>query len=426
MRGKHVLLVLFAVTVAVAPAGAQEPADSLVAELARLRARLDSLEQLIDRLSREGRDTTGTGGELAALRAAAQRAAAGQAPPAPQASRTSSLSILNPEISVTGDFVGAYVDPAGESGAASATPREFEFSFQSALDPYTRTKIFLTREADFPIAGAEEEEEEEEEHGSGVEVEEAYLYWVGLPGGIGLKLGKFRQEVGLYNRWHTHALFEVERPLAVRELLGEDGLIQTGASVQLPAVRTGRGTHTLTLETTTASNEALFDASGQLSHLGRFTTFWDAGRSVYFQLGATGVIGRNTEADFVSRLVGIDAQFRWAPPNRRMDTDLQLKGEWYFAERETAGVPVRAKGGYGQANFRFARQWVIGTRVDWVDPYDPAPNLLQVAPSISWWQSEWVRLRLQYMALRPEGGALNHTLLFQVVWAMGPHKHETY
>ena len=33
---------------------------------------------------------------------------------------------------------------------------------------------------------------------------------------------------------------------------------------------------------------------------------------------------------------------------------------------------------------------------------------------------------LQYHYLRPAGGAGNHTLLLQTVWAMGPHKHESY
>jgi len=60
--------------------------------------------------------------------------------------------------------------------------REVEFSFQSALDPYAKTKIFLS-------AGTE-----------GVEVEEAYLYWTGLPGGFRIDLGRFRQQVGELNR----------------------------------------------------------------------------------------------------------------------------------------------------------------------------------------------------------------------------------
>jgi len=37
-----------------------------------------------------------------------------------------------------------------------------------------------------------------------------------------------------------------------------------------------------------------------------------------------------------------------------------------------------------------------------------------------------VFLRLQYNYLKPDDGKANHTLLLQTVWAVGPHKHETY
>ena len=425
MRGLRTCIMALGVLAMTEPAMAQESNDSLQVELARLRARLDSLQRVIEGLVHAAGDTAAAGDELARLRAAARTAAQETAlPPAEQQSRTRNLSALNPEISVTGDIVGSYADPPGAPGTVTGTPREFEFSFQSALDPYTRTKIFLAREEDFPVAGLSEDTVESPT--GGMVVEEAYLYWVGLPGGLGLKLGKFRQEIGLYNRWHTHALFEVERPLATRVFLGEEGLAQTGASLQLPSLTLGPATQTLTLEATTAGNEALFDGGGGLSYLGRLTTFWEAGNGIYFQLGTAGVVGTNDESDLASRLLGVDAQFRWAPPNRALYTDFQLKGEWYFAQREVAGVSTGARGGYGQFNLRFGRRWVLGTRVDWVDPYDPAPNLFQIAPSLSWWQSEWVRLRVQYMFLRPQQSAGSHNVLFQVVWAMGPHKHETY
>ena len=55
-----------------------------------------------------------------------------------------------------------------------------------------------------------------------------------------------------------------------------------------------------------------------------------------------------------------------------------------------------------------------------------ATPILQVVPSVSWWQSEWVRLRLQYNLVKPQGLDASHTVMLQVVWAMGPHKHETY
>ena len=431
MKNRAVLLCLVAAGMWSFPAAAQEQAaspDSVLLRVRELERRLDSLERVVTELRAASQPTAEPADELAALRAAA-RAAAG--PPAradtaaPQASRTRNLQILNPEISVTGDVVGNFVAPAGEDHAFSGTPRGFEFSFQAALDPYTRTKIFVTREEDFEIAGLPEGGGEEEE-GDGFEIEEGYLYWVGLPGGFGAKVGKFRQEIGLYNRWHTHALFEVERPLAVTTFLGEDGLIQTGAAVTLPNFTLGPATQTVTVEVTRGNNAALFDGGSQMSYLGRFQNFWDLSAASFLQLGATGVYGQNDEAGLQSRLLGLDFFFRWTPPGRALYRDFQLKGEWYFAEREEGPSTLTGEGGYAQANLRVGRRWILGTRADFVSPYAGGPDILQLAPSLTWWQSEWVRLRLQYNYLKPEGSSGNSTVLLQFMWAMGPHKHESY
>src|SRR6185312_6822916 len=97
-----------------------------------------------------------TSGDLAALRAAAAAAAGGGAPtpaaprdttaPPPKTEfigRQRNASALNPEISATGDIrLVAREGRQEDNGVA----REFEFAFQSALDPYSYTKIFLTFE----------------------------------------------------------------------------------------------------------------------------------------------------------------------------------------------------------------------------------------------------------------------------------------
>ncbi len=410
-----------------APAAAQQPTrqDSILIQLRQLMRRVDSLERLVAGLRAAGGDTAEPRDELAALRAAARaaiRPAAARSDTAgSQTSRTRNLRVLNPEISVTGDVVGNHVSPGGEANSTSFTPREFEFSFQAALDPYTRTKIFVTREQDFEIAGVPEDGEAE---AGGFEIEEGYMYWVGLPGGFGAKIGKFRQEIGLYNRWHTHALFEIERPLAAVTFLGEDGLIQTGVGVTLPSLALGRSTVQATFEAAAAANDILFGDANGITYLGRLQDFFDLGTS-YFQVGATGVVGDNNAGK--TKVLGLDASFRYTPAGRARYRDFQLKGEWYFAESPNLiGETMTGDGGYLQSNIRLGRRWIFGTRVDYVNGFDAAPDIFQLVPSLSFWQSEWVRLRVQYNYLRPQGGPNNHTFLLQAMWAMGPHKHESY
>jgi len=246
-----------------------------------------------------------------------------------------------------------------------------------------------------------------------------------------LKLGKFRQELGLYNRWHNHALLEVDRPLPVLSFVGDDGLIQTGVSLALPLLQTGPLTQSTWLDLAAGTNEALFDGGSQPSFLGRTQSFFDLGPASYLQVGVDGVVGRNSDADLNSSLISVDVAYRWTPPARALYQDLQLKAEWYFARRNAEGFVTHGNGGYGQAHYKFARQWQVGFRADYLNPYEgspdvQSPDVWQFVPSVSWWQSEWVRLRLQGNIVRRAGEGTDFTLFFQTVWAVGPHKHETY
>lgn len=416
---------------AAAPAAAQEErADSLASRVQRLEAVIDSLLAELGARSSEP-----AAGDLDALRAAARRAAS--ATPAIDTtsggSRTRNLNVLNPEISVTGDVVGGYLSPGEGESETNALPREFELSFISALDPYARAKLFLSLEEELEIAGLEEavametgleDPGEEEEHG-GIAVEEGYGQWVGVPGNLGLKLGKFRQDIGLYNRWHTHALLEVARPLATVAFLGDDGLIQTGASLALPSFQIGPATQSVTLEATKSDNR-LFEGGSDLSYLGRLQSFFDLSSSTYLQLGATGVYGENDDVSLTARLLALDVAFRWRGRGASANREVSIKGEWYLADRDVAGLDLSGSGGYGQANVRWNQRWITGLRVDYLDGFGDGPTAVALVPSVTWWQSEWVRFRLEYDMIKRSGLDADHTFLLQTVWAVGPHKHETY
>src|SRR5256886_15149742 len=208
-------------------AGAQQPVQrqggSLAAELRGLLARVDSLRAALARQpgaapARAPQDT-GAGDELAALRAAAAAAAGadtlrGRPDTSGQTKfigRERNQAQLHPEISVPRDVRAPAQHPGIQRD--NFDPREFEVGFQSALDPYSSTKIFVSLE------------------NGAVSVEEGYAYWTGLPGHIRFDIGKFRQQFGELNRWHLHALPETEYPAALRAYLGDDGLAGTGISL---------------------------------------------------------------------------------------------------------------------------------------------------------------------------------------------------
>jgi hypothetical protein len=50
-----------------------------------------------------------------------------------------------------------------------------------------------------------------------------------------------------------------------------------------------------------------------------------------------------------------------------------------------------------------------------------------VSPTLTWWQSEFVRIRAEYDFLSGiEGGDGSGMFILQATFAMGPHKHATY
>jgi hypothetical protein len=360
--------------------------------------------------------------ELAALRAAAA-AAGGGAPPAPTdttgarppapptaaaPSGPRGQNLLNPEISATGDIRLNAQDQGPQRNNAVA--REFEFAFQSDLDPFSKTKIFLTFE--------------QEEVG----VEEGYIYWTGLPGHIRLDVGKFRQQIGDLNRWHLHALPETEYPLVYQRFLGEEGLSAVGVSFYsaLPFSLAG-GTHEVFVQATTAASQPLYENGHQPTLLGRLQNFWQLSRTTYAQFGFTATGGNNADLDLHSRLLGLDFRLTYRPPNAGTRRDVTFRAEGYRLHASEAGVLTNRYGAFLDLQARLSQRWILGGRYD----YSQSPRGAQdtqwaLIPAITYWQSEFVFLRLQGEHLNSELTGNQNLLSFQVVWAMGPHKHETY
>lgn len=408
----------------VPPGRSGEPrTDSLVATLETLTRRLEAIRAArcaAPAPAAPAPAAADSADDLAALRAAAAEAAGEAAPsPAPSPSDTTApprtefvgrqrnASILNPEISATGDI--RLVAREGRQ-RANGVAREFEFAFQSALDPYSNTKIFLTFE--------------DEEIG----VEEGYIYWTGLPGRLRVDAGKIRQQLGDLNRWHLHALPETEYPLVYQRFLSPEGLAGIGLSLYtaLPVSLAG-GTHELWVQGTTAESDALYAGGRQPTLLVRVQNFWQLSRSTYAQIGATGTGGDNDDAGLRSRLGGLDFRLTYRPPEAGTRREITLRAEGYRLHATELGTTTNRYGTFVDLNAKLTRRWVLGTRYDWVEaPRGPSDTEWRLTPSVTWWQSEFVYLRLEGEHRRSTLDGGHNTLSLQAVWAMGPHKHETY
>ena len=91
---------------------------------------------------------------------------------------------------------------------------ETEVSFRAIVDPYATADVFLSFTPE------------------GVELEEGYMTFTSLPGGLTAKVGKMRAAFGKVNMLHNHALEWTDRPLVTENLLaGEEGISDAGISI---------------------------------------------------------------------------------------------------------------------------------------------------------------------------------------------------
>jgi hypothetical protein len=283
---------------------------------------------------------------------------------------------------------------------------EAEATFQAVVDPYAR--------ADFFLAFSPE----------GVEIEEGFLTFPSLPGGLLAKVGKLKQQVGKVNTLHPHALSWADRPLVMENLLGgEEGLADSGVSVSRLIMNPW-----VFLE---ATGEVYQGSSGvfashqrsNLSYVGRLRGYQDLSESSNIDVGTSLAWGRNEVGpDFATRIFAVDATFRYRPLRRAIYKRFMGRTELVWSRREQEDGAQSAFGMYLSGDYQFARRWFAGARYDWSERATDA-SLVDKGPSVllTFWPSEFSQLRGQYRRTRFAEGISSNEVLFQLLFSIGAH-----
>ncbi len=118
--------------------------------------------------------------------------------------------------------------------------------------------------------------EDEHDHG-GFGIGEGYITWFQLPGHTSLTVGKKRQQFGVLNRWHRHALDQSDWPWVIQESFGPAGLVGTGVSVDWLMPRMWADTNELTVEIMNGNNDVAFAGSDwkKPTFLAYLKNYWD-------------------------------------------------------------------------------------------------------------------------------------------------------
>jgi hypothetical protein len=432
MRTVRAAVVAGAFILAPMPAAAQDTPQALRQEIDQLRRDFEALKQQYgDRLTAlESKLAAAEGRPPAAAPPETPPAAAPAAPTAPvppgaegaggpsgalpvYGAGAASSKIFNPDIAVIGDFLGAagsnHVDPP-----RALEMHESEASFQAIVDPYAR--------ADFFIAFGEE----------GVDLEEGYITFTTLPGGLLTKVGKTRAPFGKVNTMHNHILPWTDRPLVMTNLVGgEEGIADAGISVARLIPNPW-----LFLEATGQLNRGdsgeIFTAVKRthLGLVGHLRGYHDITESTNIDLGFSYARGHNDSAvgdddlfgAFTTSLYGIDATLRWRPLRRSIYNSFVGRSEWIWSRSDQPLGLQAATGFYVSGDYQFARRWFAGVRGDRSGRATDA-SLTDSGQSLTltFWPSEFSQLRGQYKRTKYALGPTANEFLFQFLFSVGAH-----
>ena len=419
------IVTLAAFTLAPAVAAAQAPAQAQ-SDAAALRQELDQLKKEFDALKEQ------YSSRLTALEeklAAAQVAGVAPAPPVatlppapidPNAgqlgttvqSAAAASNVFNPSTAVIGNF-------AGFTGKNKVNPqpalqmRESEVSFQAVVDPYAR--------ADFFMSFGEE----------GVDLEEGFITFPTLPGGLLMKVGKQKAAFGKVNTLHAHVLPWVDVPLVNENLLGGDeGISDAGISVARLIPNPW-----IFLEATGQVYRGdagdVFQSSkrGELSYVTHLRAYGDISESTNIDLGASYAFGHHgedidtdiTEQDLNAQLYSIDATLRWKPLRRAIYNSFLGRSEIVWSRREQLDGLSKAFGFYVSGDYQFARRWFAGARYDLSDRANEALRDTGQSLLLTYKPTEFSLIRGQYRRTNYAGAENAHEFLFQFLFAIGAH-----
>ena len=432
-----------------------EASEDVRSELQQLRKQQDALAQQMKAIQQQIDELAKRAGievpaeeelDLEALRKAAEELAGpaeAEAEKAPEQVVFTSMNRLqsaaNPEISFIGDMVVSLNDNDGEEGFEAHGPPYIngrdkvtlpvaELSVQLPLDPFSTAKTFLHF------------------HDGQAHVEEAYLDYANL-GAWNMRIGKLRPTVGLFNRWHMHALPQVDPPRVYSWHFDHGSIRELGVELsRLTPPLLGADSNELSLSLFNGGNDLFLagDAQDRPAAGCHLSNYYNLSDDAYFQWGLGGVAGY-TEGGGDNRtyLGTLDLSYDWSPAQEQKYRGLTARGELFWQRREQADFiehfkqwrpaalapdrSVASLGGFAYLEQTFARNWKRGICLDYVQlPDRDSEHEWGISPYLTFWQSEPVRWRLQFSHYERNFAPDENVLFLQLDWGVGPHRHDEY
>lgn len=365
------------------------------------------------------------------------------------------------DFSLIGSFAaGASTGDPGELQIGGHDPNQRGFTLQSvelvmsgSVDPYFDALAVL-------LFGIDSEGE------SFLEIEEAWMESTSLlPWNLKIRGGQLLTAFGRFNTTHLHQWAFVDSPLVNARLLGADGLRGPGAQVSWIAPTPFYSELTLGVQNAQQEHEhahggeSLLEETGGTSRLedlmfsARYAASFDLTSNQTLLGGISGAIGKNEFGrNHHTSILGADLFWKWKPswqsggyPFVSWQTEAMLRNsevafdshaeaeeDEHEAEEEHeahgSSDTLHDWGFYSQLSWGFTRGWVAAFRVDYVEGEDllETQSRWRFSPNLTWFPSEFSKLRLQYNYDHGEESRGDHSVWLQWEFSLGPHGAHTF
>ena len=331
-------------------------------------------------------------------------------------------------------------DPQQRGGQLRGT----ELSLDGNVDPYFKGQANIALKLD-------------KDDETGIELEEVYLQTLSLPGNLQLKAGQFFAEFGRQNATHPHTWSFVDSSLVLNRMFGGDGLRNPGARVSWLAptpfytelmlgVFNGQGGTAFSFRDADAEGthgrtpvDRGIDSAADLLYVPRIASSFDLTANQTLVVGASAALGPNDSGpDTRTRIYGVDQYWKWKPAGANAGFPfVSWQTEVLWRDYEAGADPANSLpaetlhdwGLYSQLLYGFTPGWVAGFRWDYVtgnegafDDEDPfRGERTRIAPNITYFPSEFTKVRLQYNADHGEAFGDEQSVWLQVEFLLGAH-----
>ena len=324
-------------------------------------------------------------------------------------------SNMNPNIGIITKFTGDAIVGGESDEKEGFRLREVETSFQMVIDPYARADIF--------VAVVPEEET--------VELEEAFITFFVLPGGLRAEAGLFRSRFGKLNQIHPPEVTFVDYPLPLEMYFGEEGLVETGISLSALIPNPWDQFWEGVLEITNGDNETAFNGNptNDLAYTGHFITFFDINDNSTLELGGSVISGKNNLlGNQRTNIYGVDLTYKWKPLDRGLYKSFTWQSELFLVNKDI-GAPEKsnAAGFFSYLTWQIGRRWYISGRYDRAESIETVNDLEEkYVTALTFFPSNFQTVRFQSTTTKESKGATNTILSFQLNFAIGAHGAHTY